>query len=345
MLDTLTQPCSISERDFQNGNAHRNQLLQLLVRKELYFGAFAKDGRILHARLVVRSMEGNGFVEQHDRDQVLQTNIRHLAIVHGIACAGCDPHDDLFYLIRLEGPAREQILQGVQWRLDGPPGGPLLEGGKCYTVNLAEFVDHPGWGGLRIVGLDEIIRARKNISDPSPARMNHERCVHPIARTHATEDESLFDMIGVSPPGADASASLLGGIVEQPAHLLGIQTSSASGSGRRAHGSDQGVGFLHARPDRLHGSHRYVVAECHGTQEMCPADAELLPYSQGCGYYRAAGVCSASGEIIVTFVGMSKLPVGERCLNGSAEQSRCDHRGDLLSTVGLSKLDCCASGR
>src|SRR5438876_10904675 len=48
---------------------------------------------------------------------------------------------------------------------------------------------------------------------------------------------------------------------------------------------------------------------------------------------------SSRGEIVVGFVGMSKLAVGKCRLDGSTQDLGGNYRGNFLATVGTSKLD------
>src|SRR6266480_1061066 len=48
---------------------------------------------------------------------------------------------------------------------------------------------------------------------------------------------------------------------------------------------------------------------------------------------------SSRGEIVVGFVGMSKLAVGKCRLDGSTQDLGGNYRGNFLATVGASELD------
>src|SRR5882757_3090443 len=173
-------------------------------------------------------MEGNRFVDQHDRNQVLETDVRHVAIVHGICCAGGGTDDYFLYLIRLERVALLQNFQRVEGRLNWSARGPLLERRYHYTVELAKLIDHARGIRLGVVGLHEIVRAGQDIVNASPSRVDYEGSVDPVASPHRAKQEGLLDMLGVTPPRADAGAGLLCCIVKQPAHLLGTQTGHAT---------------------------------------------------------------------------------------------------------------------
>ena len=68
--------------DLDDGDAHRQELGELFVAHEVHFRALAQGGWVLHARLVVRGMEGDGLVEQHHGDHVLQADVGDVAVVH-----------------------------------------------------------------------------------------------------------------------------------------------------------------------------------------------------------------------------------------------------------------------
>src|SRR2546427_8553751 len=55
-------------------------------------------------------------------------------------------------------------------------------------------------------------------------------------------------------------------------------------------------------------------------------------------------MCSTRSEIVVGFIGMSKLSVCECRLNRSAKNRRGHYRGNLLAAICPSKLDRQASG-
>src|SRR5258708_21543086 len=54
---------------------------------------------------------------------------------------------------------------------------------------------------------------------------------------------------------------------------------------------------------------------------------------------------SSGREVVVGFSGMSKLSVGECCLDRSAKDLRCNYCGNFLTTVGAGEVDGHASRR
>src|SRR5258708_14637741 len=110
---------------------------------------------------------------------------------------------------------------------------------------LAELVNQHRRMGLRRVGLEKIVRARQNVVDAGPSRMNQQGCSDPVPRPGAGEYKALLDMVGVTFPCSYARRRLLCGIIEQPAHLLGVQTRRAARRRRGAETSEHTVGVLH----------------------------------------------------------------------------------------------------
>ena len=69
----------------------------------MYLGALEQHRRILHARLIVRGVEGDGLVVQHHSHHVLQADVGHVAVIHDPADRGGKAHYDALHLISLEG--------------------------------------------------------------------------------------------------------------------------------------------------------------------------------------------------------------------------------------------------
>ena len=113
-----------------------------------------------------------------------------------------------------------QIFERVERRLNRTSRCPLLQGREHHPVDYAKLVDHPRRIRFRVIRLHEIVGAGQNIVDATPALVNDQGSVDPVARSHGAEQESLFDVLGIAAPRADAGASLLRCIIKQPAHLL-----------------------------------------------------------------------------------------------------------------------------
>ena len=148
--------------------------------------------------------EGDGLVDQHHRDQVLQANIRDLAIVDDRRLLSPPARLTSLTWSASKWCRLKQFLQRVERRLDRRADGPFLDVGPGDLVALAELVDQRCGIRLRAEGLEEIVRAREDVVDAGPARLHQQSGGDPVARRHATENERLLDMIGIALPGGDA---------------------------------------------------------------------------------------------------------------------------------------------
>src|ERR1700730_2039585 len=123
--------------------------------------------------------------------------------------------------------------------------------------------------------------------------MNHHGAGDSVARRRACKVEGLLNMVWITLP-QDEPRGLLGGVVQQPAHLLGVQTRPATsgGGGSKRCGDTVGTpvtrvliglgaqGHRDPRPD--------VIAEGYSAQQMRPVDAELLSGCERGRHHRAA---------------------------------------------------------
>src|SRR5580692_5116864 len=123
--------------------------------------------------------------------------------------------------------------------------------------------------------------------------MNYHGAGDSVARRRARKVEGLLNMVRITIPEGE-TGGLLGGVVEQPAHLLGVQTSRAASGGRGTKSCGNavrtpvtrvlvGLGAQGHRNSRPH-----VIAHGYGPQEVRPVDAELLASCERGGHYRAA---------------------------------------------------------
>src|SRR5437879_2626900 len=151
-------------------------------------------------------------------------------------------------------------------------------------------------------------------------------------------------MLSIAAPCTDACASLLGGVVQKPTHLLGTETGCATGRCRCAHGPDQIVGFFHSGTEGFHAPHADVISQGHGSHEMRPTDAELLAHGERSWNDGTAGMGSTRGVIVVALVGMGQLAIRQCRLNGSTENLGGDDRRNLVAPVVPSELHCLYSG-
>ena len=181
-------------------------------------------------------------------------------------------------LTGIKGLPLADVFQRVQGRLDGAPRRPLFDGRLHDTIELTEVIDHSRGIGFRIVGLDEIVGAGENVVSAGPAGMNDQGRVDAVARAHPAKDKCLLDVFGITTPGAYSGTRLLGGVIEQPAHLLRIETGRTSGRRSRAHCANKRMCLFHPRADGSHGPHGNVVAERDGPHEVRATDSELLAH-------------------------------------------------------------------
>src|SRR6195256_6717739 len=92
-----------------------------------------------------------------------------------------------------------------------------------------------------LIGQEKIVSAGEDVVYAGPARLNQQGRGDSVARRSSGKHETFLDMIGIALPSRDAG-SFLRGVVEQPAHLLGVQISRAAGSGSSAEISGDAMG-------------------------------------------------------------------------------------------------------
>src|SRR5216683_963946 len=80
VLHPLPQLRAVGERHLDDRLAARAARVDARIGDDLHFGALPQHRRIFHARFVVHRAEGDGLVQQHDRDHVLQADVRHIAV-------------------------------------------------------------------------------------------------------------------------------------------------------------------------------------------------------------------------------------------------------------------------
>jgi hypothetical protein len=303
------------------------------------FRALPEHGGILHARLVVRGTERGCLVDQHDGDHVLDADVRHLAVVDYGTRA--HPHQDLLHLFRVEGMLPQHDFERIERSLDGRSHCPLLDARRCDLVAFSEFVDERFLVTMRSIGQQEIVVSRHDVVDPIPAGLNQQRGGDPAARRHAAEDEALLDVVGIAIPRSDARG-LLRGVIQQPPHLLGVElggTPRRRGSAECAGDTMRAlVSFRDARTKSDQDARANVVAEGNGAYEMHAADPELFSSGQRGGDNIAARM-PASGPGIIRLVGVSEDPVGQRRLDGPAQDIRTNHHRNLLAAISAGETD------
>ena len=81
--------------------------------------------------------------------------------------------------------------------------------------------------------MEEVISPREDVVHACAADLDQQGSGHAIARRHSGEYEGFLDVIGVALPGRDAGR-LLGRVIQQPAHLLCVQSCRATGGRGRS---------------------------------------------------------------------------------------------------------------
>src|ERR1700690_2152324 len=94
---------------------------------------------------------------------------------------------------------------------------------------------------MRGVGEQEVVVSGEDIVDSGPARVNQQSGSDAAAGGHTAEDEGFLDMVGIAVPCGN-SRGLLRGVVQQPSHLLGVQTADAASGRRRSENSPDAMG-------------------------------------------------------------------------------------------------------
>ena len=186
----------------------------------------SKHDGILHTLLIVRGFERRGLVEHKDREHVLDADIRHIAVIHN-RCARVHAHDHLAHLVRFKRLAFEHRLESVERRLNRRSHRPFLDAGTHDFVALAELIHQCVRIAVRSVREQEIVIAGKNVFHAGPARMNQQSRSHSTASRHTAERKTFLDVIRVAAPGGYAGR-LLGRVIDEPSHLLRIQTCRAT---------------------------------------------------------------------------------------------------------------------
>src|SRR5260370_25607067 len=116
IIDALLETGAIGERELHDGDAERHEALQFRVGDELHLGALAENRGIAHARVVVGRSEGDGVVQEHDGDHVLQADIGNLAVVDDGGFRGGELYGYRLDLGSVEGALLAQNFEGVEGR-------------------------------------------------------------------------------------------------------------------------------------------------------------------------------------------------------------------------------------
>ncbi len=336
-----------SSWDLDDCNSLRQQALQFLLGGHFHLGALALDRRILHASLIVRCLERDGPIEQHDGNQVLQAKIGTLDVIDLGSRAGGETYHHLLHLIGLERVLLAKVDQRVERRLDRSARAPFLDDGLRHLIAFAELIDQTRRISLRGVGIEEVFRAGKDVAHPGPARSNQQRSGNSVAGSHGAKHKGLLHMLGIPLPDRETSPRLLRRVVEQPAHLLGVQTSHAAAGSRGAEGPNHIVGVLEygAAQHRFHRAHSDIVPKRHSAQEVRPVDAECLGEGK-CSRHDGAPRVGAPGAVVVVgLVGLRQRPVHDSGFERSTERIGGNNRCNFLAAIGVREPQCLAPGR
>src|SRR5713226_6370237 len=137
IVDALLETGAIGECELHDGDAERHEALQFRIGDELHFGALAENCGIAHARSVVGSGKGDGVIEEHYRDHVLQADIGNLAIVDDGGFVGGELYVDLLHLRSVERMLLAQNFKSIEDSLNGRADGPALDVGARDFIALA----------------------------------------------------------------------------------------------------------------------------------------------------------------------------------------------------------------
>ena len=110
----------------------------------------------MHAWFIVRGLERRRFVDEHDRDHVLDANIRYLAVADDRGLASGHPDGHRLHLIGFEGAPLQNNFERIERSLNGRADRPFLDIGADDFVALAELIRQI-CGELRGIGLRRVI--------------------------------------------------------------------------------------------------------------------------------------------------------------------------------------------
>src|SRR2546422_2668475 len=144
---------------------------------------------------------------------------------------------------------------------------------------------------MRVVSLKKVILPREDVFDTGPSGLHDQGRSDTAARRHAAKVECFLDVLGVAVP-CTKSGGLMGRIAQEKSHLRNGKARRAAGGRSRAEQRRDAVRAPVTLRFELLSTQRHcdarsnVVAERHGAQEVCPADAEPLPNRKGGRHYR-----------------------------------------------------------
>src|SRR5260370_23743262 len=143
---------------------------------------------------------------------------------------------------------------------------------------------------MPVVSLKEIIFSRENVFNAGPSGFDDQGRSDAAARGHAAKVECLLDVVGVAVPCAKAGG-LMGRISQEKSHLHHVQARRTSGGCGRAEKWGDAVRapvtlrFKLLSTQGHRDARSNVVAERHGAQKMCPADAKAFARRKCSGHH------------------------------------------------------------
>src|SRR5207248_1026766 len=90
-------------------------------------------------------------------------------------------------------------------------------------------------------------------------------------------------MLSIAPPRTNSGTRLLGAVIEQPAHLLGVQVCHAAACRCGAHGSHQVVRVFDSGTHSLHCPHSDVVTGVTARKKCVPLMPNCSPSASAAG--------------------------------------------------------------
>ena len=195
----------------------------------MHTSAHAQHLFVLHAREVVSRFECQLAVDQHDRQQVLNGDVRHGPVVDNLELLVWHVGDDFVYIVHLKIVFSQHVVEHMHRALNRPTDRPALDGGAQHLVILTEPA-HQIFTveGLGREGVEKITFTGKNVFHTRPACGRHQGRLQTIVCRHAAHGISLFDMFGIAEHGVQPCCLLPG--VRQ--HVANLQRSQAEQGAR-----------------------------------------------------------------------------------------------------------------
>src|SRR5260370_1407015 len=238
----------------------------------------------------------------------------------------------------MKGALLSQDLESVQSRLDRRANRPFLDVRSQDFKTFAKLFSQSCGIGMRVVSLEEIIFPRENVFNTGPSGLDDQGRRDAAARRHSAKVECLLNVLGVAVPCAKAGG-LVGAIAQEKSHLRYVQARCAAGGRGRAEKRGDAVRapvtlrFKLLSPERHRETRSDVVAQRHGAQKVCPADAKSLSSRKRSRHYRASWMRLRRGVRIVRFVGMGQHTIRQRRLDRAAYDFRRDYGRAIFSPL------------